>query len=607
MEKTQKLLLLVALIFITGLILRIVFYTSGGFYEPDVYYHYEVVRTAIAIGHVPQYLSTSGYPSTIIPEPIGLYFTPLLLVAVGFSAITSIFITPLIFYVLEFLVAIIFIRLVWNDKRSLLVALLFAFIAVAAISRTAWSTYRGDGFVSLWILVAFISLYYSLKPKAWYLFAGASGASFALAELFWGGGQFGIFALLVAFALFLWFYKGKKINMWSFPVAYLVFAAISVILAGNGWILSSPLYGIFVSLIIFVGMSALTLVFYSGLKSKLPFYAACIIIMGVLIFVQSDLLQYVVVGNGFTPNTLLFSTISELQPPNQVTYMGTLGSLMFITPIGWGMMVGTLLPHSIPVVFAIWAILATTSLYFMRKYFKNPAVILLFGWFSVTLYLAMSAIRFTTLLVIPFGILSAFIVLKTFDEKKRDKKLRRYMFYYFGMLIFLLPVFTVVSIWNLAPADYINGNFINASVWLGSHTPGNSLIVSLWPDGSVIESVANRTVWMDTVGSLNATRTYAFARWVFSQSTNSSYLSSLPQNLPTYIFFRKVWQEESLAISIEGGYGGTYYIQDNYTPPGISGTVYAELLNCTSCSMGNYTLTLVFNNSDSRIYKISRG
>ncbi len=157
------------------------------------------------------------------------------------------------------------------------------------------------------------------------------------------------------------------------------------------------------------------------------------------------------------------------------------------------------------------------------------------------------------------------------------------------------------------PADYINGNFINASAWLGSHTPSNSLIVSLWPDGSVIESVANRTVWMDTVGSLNATRTYAFARWVFGQSTNSSYLSSLPQGLPTYLFFRGIWQEESLAISIEGGYGSTYYLQGNYTPPGLDSTVYIELLNCTSCSMGNYTLTLVFNNSDSRIYKISRG
>ena len=49
------------------------------------------------------------------------------------------------------------------------------------------------------------------------------------------------------------------------------------------------------------------------------------------------------------------------------------------------------------------------------------------------------------------------------------------MRYFFGMLIILLPVFTVASLWNTGPADYINGNFISASAWLGSHTPSNSL------------------------------------------------------------------------------------------------------------------------------------
>ena len=213
MDKNQKLLLLVAIIFVAGLVLRIVFYNSGFFFEPDVYYHYEVVRTAIALGHVPQYLSTSGYPATIIPEPVGLYLTPLFLTAIGFSAMVSILITPFIFYALEFIFAIIFIRLIWNDRQFLLLGLFFVFIAVASIARTALGTYRGDGFVSLWILIAFIALYYSLNSERWYLFACAAGVSFALAELFWGGGQFGIFAFFVAFALFLLFYKGKKVRM----------------------------------------------------------------------------------------------------------------------------------------------------------------------------------------------------------------------------------------------------------------------------------------------------------------------------------------------------------------------------------------------------------
>ena len=143
------------LIFAAGLILRFIFYHSGYFYESEVYYDYEVVRTAVAMGHIPQYLSTSGYPAMIIPEPVGLYFVPLLLISFGFNAASAVYTTPLIFYVLEFLAAIVFIKLLWNDRRFLLLALLFSFITAAAISRTAWSTYRGDGFVSFgscWLL-----------------------------------------------------------------------------------------------------------------------------------------------------------------------------------------------------------------------------------------------------------------------------------------------------------------------------------------------------------------------------------------------------------------------------------------------------------------------
>ena len=166
-------------------------------------------------------------------------------------------------------------------------------------------------------------------------------------------------------------------------------------------------------------MASLTAIFYGKPKNRLVFYAVCVVVFGLLVFVQSDLLQYIVVGNGFTPNTLLFSTISELQPPNQITYINSLGSLMFMTPIGWGMMVGTLLPHIIPVILGLWAVLVLASLYFMRKYFKSQAVILLFGWFSVTLYLSMSVIRFATLLVVPLGLLSAFVVLKTLMKERR--------------------------------------------------------------------------------------------------------------------------------------------------------------------------------------------
>ena len=59
------------------------------------------------------------------------------------------------------------------------------------------------------------------------------------------------------------------------------------------------------------------------------------------------------------------------------------------------------------------------------------------------------------------------------------------------LILFVLQTdFTYIT--GLAPADQINPQFIQALAWMYNNTPSNSVVLTLWPDGSVVEGVAQR-------------------------------------------------------------------------------------------------------------------
>ncbi|MDE1762463.1 MAG: hypothetical protein KGH78_04720, partial [Candidatus Micrarchaeota archaeon] len=93
-----------------------------GFYEPDGFYHYAVVRAAINAGFaVPHVLGISGYPAhAAVTEPSGLYWVTLFPYAIlqyaGVSYYTVMRLVPVLFAILDIIGAIYLLRYFNKDR-----------------------------------------------------------------------------------------------------------------------------------------------------------------------------------------------------------------------------------------------------------------------------------------------------------------------------------------------------------------------------------------------------------------------------------------------------------------------------------------------------------
>jgi hypothetical protein len=86
--------------------------------------------------------------------------------------------------------------------------------------------------------------------------------------------------------------------------------------------------------------------------------------------------------------------------------------------------------------------------------------------------------------------------------------------------------------------------------------------LTLWPDGSPIEGWADRISVTDSVGSQNATKADAFARWLYNSSPDGQFLLSNINGKPDYLLVRYSWLLETLGIFVESGINAslkTYY------------------------------------------------
>ncbi len=120
-------------------------------------------------------------------------------------------------------------------------------------------------------------------------------------------------------------------------------------------------------------------------------------------------------------------------------------------------------------------------------------------------------------------------------------------------LVALLIITDIGYISGLAPADQINTQFVQALAWAKNNTSINSVFLTLWPDGSVIEGVANRTSVTDSVGSQYAYKSNAFAAWLYNSSPDSSFLIANMTGKPDYLLVRQAWMVETGGIFTESG------------------------------------------------------
>lgn len=119
-----------------------------------------------------------------------------------------------------------------------------------------------------------------------------------------------------------------------------------------------------------------------------------------------------------------------------------------------------------------------------------------------------------------------------------------------GIILLFAVTYCSIASYSSAQADGINPQFLSAMSWMKNNTPSNSLVLALWPDGSVVEGWANRTSYIDSVGGENGSRIYPFAKFLIANNSDTSYLYNISK--PNYLVVRSFWLSELSGLITEG-------------------------------------------------------
>ncbi|MEM3775441.1 MAG: hypothetical protein QXZ35_02195 [Candidatus Micrarchaeaceae archaeon] len=579
---------------ITIIILTIAFRISllkdAGFYEPDGFYHYRVILTAIANNFViPQYLNTSGWPAhTLITEPHGLYWVTLVpyffLRYFGISAYTVMRLVPVFFGILDVFGAYYLSRFLSKDKLFGLLVMLFVALSLGDAARTSALIYRGDGFVTIFLLIALVFMIKIFEEKdrnRKIAYAVISAVALSLTNVVWNGAPFATAVYVFAFALIVLYSfimeKKEMLRESAYPLA----ALLVWYLLANSYkalhvFISQTFTGKFFVLLyaaMLIGWGAAYLLseraerfkaLVGTAKRRIYVAAAFLIISIIAIDVAAPAFVYqIFVGNGFITTSSFAATIEELQAPTPSFLFSSFGPTIFTTPMSIVLYLSTFVAHP---KYAFWILMLVSFLpyFFMqiegsgnfsdgkaqKRFHASAALLVLLAYYAITGYLQMHAVRFNSLVAVPLAIFSAYTFYWLI------KHFHRYRFIGYGILTgFIVYIFVVAVLYSSAitQADGINPAFLQALSWLKNNTAPNSVVLTLWPDGSVVEGWANRTSVMDSVGSQNVSKADPFAAWLLNSSDDPQFLLSNMMGRPDYLLTRYFWLEETGGIYTEAG------------------------------------------------------
>ncbi|MCL5238904.1 MAG: hypothetical protein M1286_00305 [Candidatus Marsarchaeota archaeon] len=604
-------ILAVAVIILLTIYFRIPMLHFYGFYEPDGYFHYSVIRAAVDNGFsIAQQLPTSGWPPTCVSYPpchtaipdheaFGLYWVTLIpyffLQFAGVSYYDIMRLVPVFFGILDVLLTYFMARY-WSRNRFFgLLAMLLVALNMGNAARTSALIYRGDGFVTpflLGVLIVTIALFRTTDRRKRYEYAALAAVLLALCNLVWNGGPFAVAVYVFAFVLALVFgFTYKREDLLAGSAYMLIVLAVWYLLVGLfrqlGWIVAQTFTGVYFPMLLAflaIGWYLAHRMMKSGHVSalRMPGTAtgrfalsiiAIFVAFAVIYAVIPGFVEQIFVTNGFYINSAFASTIQELQPPNYTFLFASFNFQNFTNPMSILMIIATYFPPSLVILF--WLILLALFIpyFFMHiehedgdgwlggkavwRFEFNETTLILVSYFALTAYLQMNAIRFNSLVSVPISIFSAYTVYWLVMYLKRY----RIAYYTSFVLVVLLIVFMVQTdmgyISNLSPADQVNPQFLQALSWMHNNTPSNSVVLTLWPDGSVVEGVANRTTVTDSVESQNAAKGDLFAAWLYNSSTNPGFLLANYTGAPNYLLVRQAWMVETGGIFTEAGINGS--------------------------------------------------
>ena len=624
----KKLILLslaILAIVIIGIYMRMGMFSFTGFFEPDGFFHFAVMRAAVANNYaVPQYANLSGFPAhNRVTQVMGDYYVTLypymLLKPLGVSYYTVMRLIPVFFGILD-IIGVFFLAK-YLSKSNVLGLLAAFFIAVSSgnISRTAALVYRGDGFISIFMILALILLikvFYTESRKRKYGFAITANLILGFGLMIWSGAPYMVMVYIFA-VLMITAYGFITANrrvlqdsaMLSFAllIAYAIqhmWMALDVI--RNAEALSSLKFFVFYAPMLIFALLALYIIENRDKMASISMNAirraetllgtvAAASVAMVVVF--GEYLASVANGGGLIiANSALTQTIEELQHPGFAFLWGSFGFQLFLWIIGIAAYV--LLAHRLG----------------NREYKKfsrfsisvNPAFLAILAYMVVTGYLQANAIRYNSLVSVPIAIFSAYAAYAIgkvlFDYAKTANVGRAWIekapYLYAGLITAILlesAIITAYSSYASAPADGINSQFLQAMQWLNNNTPANATVAALWPDGSVVEGWGNRQSLMDSVAGQSGPLITQFNAFILNSTPDTQFLQKYK---PQYLLARGYWYQELAGIAVEANIVNvTPYGFDLFSAMHASGNSTSRVYSFSQNAPPYYDAALIINGS----------
>ncbi len=427
---------IVIAIIAVNILLRAGLLQFQGMFEPDGFFYYSVVRQAIN-NHfmVSNYLSISGFPRhNFIGEAPGLvYITVIsyfLLQGLGFSALTVMRWVPMLFGIFYALLAYVLAKQLANSRAIGLIAMFLVSVSSGNIARTAGTVYRGDSFISLFIMLALILMIKCFDEKKSirrYIWAILSGASLSLGVMVWNGAPFVsiVYLLALLLAIIYGFIKADKEILFSSIVLsitllmshLLQISYVALGLARSGLQLDVNDFFLFYVPILVGAIIAYYIVrridrfkMLAGAKNRLLASFGFIIAVAVILLAlfgstvlsvaspvgpliappSTNISNKTAIGNAVT------ATTQELQKPSYRFMWSSFSIQLYLSMIGVAL-------------FLIYWLLISKGYLNNEKFKMNKiAFIAILSYFLVTSYLQYSAIRFNAIISLPLAIFAAF-------------------------------------------------------------------------------------------------------------------------------------------------------------------------------------------------------
>ena len=350
---------IVVIILVATVYLRLSLIQYQGFYEPDGFYHFSVIRAAVNNNFVvPKTLVLSGWPGhTLVTEPVGLYWVTLfpyfILQFFNVSYYDVMRLIPLLFAIFDVLGAYYLSRFISKDKIFGVLVMTLVALSAGDAARTSALIYRGDGFITIFLLLALIFIAYIFKTKdrdkkIAFMLLGA--LSLSICNAVWNGASFAnaivimsfVVIMIVAFIfkkytlyndtgyligmLALWF---VLVNLYRYATFFysqaltagyfLDFFALIII----GWIIG---YVINNKEIPFLKIKINTQILDSVYVRALVVIVFAAITSVIIIVFMGAFITQVFVNNGFiTQQNIFAQTIQELTPPTYTFLFASFG------------------------------------------------------------------------------------------------------------------------------------------------------------------------------------------------------------------------------------------------------------------------------------------